>query len=155
MFVVGNEEMKEWYTDIKSIEIVEEFGKDDKLTRWSMNLSWALQYVMGIPDLLDIRIVVRRNWPEENNFSYCTVPYDKEKRIPVEKYGPIKIESGCIMPHPEDPNKCLLNTITKADLRYCPNFALKAMLRKEMIAKFRTMTVAFKKSKTYAELIKE
>ena len=102
-----------------------------------------------------MRLIVRRNWPEENNFSYCTVPYDSEKKIPVEKYGPIKIESGCMMPHPDDPNKCFINTITKADMRYCPDFAMKMILRKEMIAKFRTMTIGFKKSKTYADLIKE
>lgn len=140
---------------MKSVEILEEFGPDDKLTRWKLNLSWALTYVMGIPETVDMRLIVRRNWPEENNFSYCTVPYDSEKKIPVEKYGPIKIESGCMMPHPDDPNKCFINTITKADLRYCPDFAMKMILRKEMIAKFRTMTVGFKKSKTYADLIKE
>ena len=87
MFTAGNEEMPTWYTDLKKVEVLEEFGPGDKLTRWSLNLSWALTYVMGIPEQLDIRLVVRENWPEDGNFSYCTVPYDPEKKIPVESYG--------------------------------------------------------------------
>ena len=151
----GNEEMPNWYTDLKSMEVIEEFGPDDKLTRWNLKLSWALTYVMGIPETVDIRLIVRKNWPEENNYSYCTIPYDMEKKTPVEEYGPIKIESGCFMPHPDDPNKCFMNSLTKADLKYCPEFAIKMLMRKEWIQKFRAMTVLFKKSKTYAEMIKE
>ena len=50
MFMAGNEEMPTWYTDMKSVEVLEEFGPDDRLTRWKLNLSWALTYVMGIPE---------------------------------------------------------------------------------------------------------
>jgi len=110
---------------------------------------------MSIPEKIDIRLITRKNWPAENHYSYCTIPYDAEKKVPVESYGPIKIESGCIMPHPEDPNKCILNTLTKADFGYTPEFAIKMLLRKEMVQKFNTMQLAFKKSKTYEELTKE
>jgi len=136
MFTTTNDDMLTWYTDLKKLEVVEEFTPDDKLTKWTLNLSWALQYIMSIPEVITIRLVTRKNWPEENHFAYCTIPYDSEKNIPVEQYGPIKIESGCVMPHPEDPNKCILSTLDKADFKYMPDFAIKMLIRKEMIGKF-------------------
>lgn len=83
-----------------------------------------------------------------------TVPYDAEKKVPVEAYGAIKIESGCFTQDPTNPNKCNLYTMSKADLSMVPNFGIKMMLRKEMIGKFNAMVQSFKKSKHYETLSK-
>ena len=146
MFSNTSQDMLTWFTDLKSIEIINEFGPGDTLCKWNLQLSWALMYIMSIPEELTIRMVTRPNWPQENSYSYCTIPYDPEKHVPVEKYGPIKIESGCIMPHPEDPNKCILSTMDKMDFKYMPNFALKMIIKKEYVAKMRSMAELFKKS---------
>lgn len=129
MFTTTTSDILTWYSDLKNLEVKEEFGPNDKLTRWTLNLSWAIKYVMSIPEQIDIRLVTRENWPEQNHYAYCTIPYDAEKNVPVEKYGPVKIESGCIMPHPTDPNKAILSTLDKMDMKYMPNFALKMLLR--------------------------
>ena len=47
-------------------------------------MSWAVSYIMGIPEWVCGRIVARRNWPEENNYAFAIIPWDKEKNETVE-----------------------------------------------------------------------
>ena len=54
------------------------------------------------------------------------------------------------MPHPEDPNKCILSKLDKGNLKYMPNFALSMVLRKKIVGTIEDMVVKFKKSDTYA-----
>jgi len=42
MFATTNDDMMTWYTDLKKLEVLEEFGEGDILTRWTLNLSWAI-----------------------------------------------------------------------------------------------------------------
>ena len=99
-----------------------------------------------------MRVTTRENWPQENAFAYVIIPHDEEKRVAVEEIGPIKIATGVVLPHPDDENKCIFNILEKANLKYVPNFALKALLKKEVLGKFSVMVVNFKKSDTYAAL---
>ena len=73
---------------------------------------------------MTFRFVVRRNWPEQGKFAYVFVPYDPEKGE-VEEMGEIKISGGTAIPHPDDPNKCILTTLDKAKMKYVPNFVIK------------------------------
>ena len=64
----------------------------------------------------------------------------------------MKIKSGIIMPNPEDPTKCIITSLDKMKLKYVPNFALKSMLKKELLGKMQGMVNKFKSSAAYAEL---
>ena len=92
-----------------------------------MSLPWALQYVFSLPDYMSFRIVMRRNWPQQNQFAYVFVPYDPEKGE-VETLGKVKISAGTIIPHPQDPNKSIITNLDKMDVKYVPNFVMKKMM---------------------------
>ena len=150
-----SQDMLEWMSYLKGLEILNEFGPGDTLCRWNLNMGWAMMYIMSIPEECTVRLVTRPNWPQENYYCYCTIPYDPLKHVPVESYGPFKIESGCVMPHPDDPNKCILSSMDKLDFKYVPNFALKMLIKKEYVDKMRSMIGPFKGSSTYAALVKD
>jgi len=100
-------------------------------------------------------MVSQRNWPKENHFASTTIPYDADKKVPVEKAGPVQLSCCVIEPHPEDPKKCIIKSLGKSsESEKIPKFALKMIIR-SLIVKFRTMTGDFKQSKTYANLLKE
>ena len=99
-----------------------------------------------------MRVTTRENWPQENAFAYVMIPFDEEKRVAVEEIGPIKIATGVVLPNPDDENKCIFNILEKASLKYMPNFALKALLKSQVLGKFNVMTANFKKSDTYAAM---
>lgn len=146
------EEFTTWLSECKSFEVIEEFGANDKLVKWNLNVPWAMKYVFSIPDTIYMRQLLRKDFPEAGAQSWLSVPYDGEKRVPVEAYGAIKLESGCFIQDPVNPNKCTLYSMNKADLSMVPNFGIKMMLRKEMIGKFNTMVQTFKKSKHFETL---
>ena len=107
---------------------------------------------MSIPEWVCGRIATRRDWPEPNNYAFAIIPWDPEKNEAVEQIGPMKIQSGVIMPNPNDPNKCILTKLDKGNLKYMPTFALKMLLEKKLLGTLHTMVADFKKSKTYTEL---
>ena len=63
------------------------------------------------------------------------VPYDVKKEQVVEEMGPIKIQTGCVFPHPDNPEKSIISFLEQLNLRFVPNFALKSLLKKEVQGK--------------------
>lgn len=58
------EEFTTWLTEAKSLEVIEEFGENDKLVKWVLNVPWAMKYVFSIPDVIHVRQVLRKDFPE-------------------------------------------------------------------------------------------
>lgn len=151
MFWNTTEDSLTW-KPMKAVKLVEQINDDEKVVKFQPDLSWAVQYLMGVPEWVTGRIVVRRNWPEENMYAFAIIPFDAEKNQPVDQIGPMKLQSGIIMPNPDDPNKCILTKLDRANLRYMPNFALKMLLQKKLVGGMNQMILDYKKSKTYEEL---
>jgi hypothetical protein len=59
-----NEEFTTWLPDCKGCEVLEEFGENDKLVKWVLNVPWAMKYVFSIPDTIYMRQVLRKDFPE-------------------------------------------------------------------------------------------
>ena len=116
-----------------------------------MNLPWAFQYIFSLPDYMTFRVVVRRNWPEQNQFAYVFVPFDPQKGE-VEELGKIKVSAGTLRADPEDPNKCIITTLDKADLGMVPNFLMKKVVAGNAKKLFNKMFTGYLKSQTYANL---
>lgn len=152
MFFNTEVDCLEWKTELKAVENIEQTSEDDKLTRIQLNLPWAVKYLMSVPEWMTLRFISRKNWPEDNHYAYACFPYDDEKKIPVEEVGAMKIKSGIICPHPEDPNKCLITSLDKVNLKYLPNFALKKMLKSTFSGKLHDMVNKYKKSTVYTTI---
>lgn len=136
----------------KNLETLEEFSDSEKLIRFQPDIGFAIKYILSVPQWVCGRIVSRKEWPEPNNFAFAIIPWDPEKNCAVEQIGPMKIQSGVIMPNPNDPNKCILTKLDKGNLKYMPNFALRMLLEKKLMGAINQMVTDFKKSKTYTEL---
>jgi len=136
------------------VETIEEFGDSEKLVRFQPDVGWAVKSIAGIPDWVCGRIVAKRNWPEENNFAFAIIPWDADKNKAVNQIGPMMIQSGVIMPDPDDPQKCIVTKLDKGNLKYMPRFALKMMMNNKLVPTLTQMVIDFKKSKTYEELSK-
>ena len=139
---------------MKKVECLEEVSDSEKLVRFQPDMGMALKYIMSIPEWVCGRLVCRRNWPDEGNFAFAIIPWDSEKNQAVEQIGPMKIQSGVMIPNPDDPNKCIITKLDKGNLKYMPNFALRMLLQKKLLGTMNDMVANFKKSKTYAELAK-
>lgn len=101
--------------------------------RWTPDVSWALRKLFSIPEHIDFRMISRLNWPKENHYSTTSIPYDADKKIPVESANSMDISSCWIVPHPEDPNKSVIKGLGKsadsAGFEKIPKFALKMVKR--------------------------
>ena len=150
-FVNTEQESLTWRTDYKSVEILEQTSPDNKLVKFKMSLPWAFQYIFAVPEYLTFRIVLRRNWPQPNQFAYVFVPFDPEKGE-VEELGSIKISAGTIVPNPQDPNKCIITNLDKADMKYIPKFVVKKVIKSKAMGEINKMFTGYKKSQTYANL---
>ena len=124
---------------------MEKASQDNKLVRYKMNLPWAFQYIFSLPEYMTFRLVFRRNWPNPNEYAYACVPYDPEKGE-VEELGKIKISAGTIRPDPEDPTKCIITTLDKADMKYIPKFVMKKGLKKKLADGMAKMFANYKNS---------
>ena len=43
------------------------------------------------------------------------------------------MQSGVIMPDPEDPNKCIITKLDKGNLKYMPRFAIKMIMNNKVV----------------------
>ena len=68
----------------KKVEVLDVINEDEQLVRMTLNIPWAVQYVMNIPETYTIRLCRRFNWPAENHYTYTTFPYDEVKQEVVE-----------------------------------------------------------------------
>ena len=153
MMLSTSEDRITWQPELLSAEILKEYGSpDDTLQRFKYKLPIAIKYLMSIPESIDVRICKRENWPEENNYAYMSIPFDVEKNEAVEEIGGMKLKTGVVMPDPEDPNKCIITTLDKVNLKYMPNFALKRLMRKAVNGKMFEMVKKYKASATYAQI---
>lgn len=57
---------------------MKDWGPNDKVAKYKMDLPWALQYIMSMPDELMIRFISKKDWPEADSIAYAIVPYDME-----------------------------------------------------------------------------
>ena len=140
----------EWQPEVNGAAMVEEYSPDDAIIRWNIKLNFALQYIMSIPETMCMRMITRKDWPEENSFAYAIIPYNEEKKQAVEEIGPMKVKSGVIFPHPTDAEKCMITSLDKLNLKYMPNFILKSMIKKEVGGRMTEMCNKYKKSAAYA-----
>ena len=150
-FLNTDQESLTWREDYKEVEVLEQISPDNKLVKFRMSLPWAFQYIFSLPDYMTFRVVVRRNWPEQNQFAYVFVPFDPQKGE-VEELGKIKVSAGTLRADPEDPNKCIITTLDKADLGMVPNFLMKKVVAGNAKKLFNKMFTGYLKSQTYANL---
>jgi len=50
MLTTTDSDALSWYPDIKQFEIIEVYSPDDKLVRWTLDMSWALKKLFSIPE---------------------------------------------------------------------------------------------------------
>jgi len=151
MFVNASEESLAWEPEsVKSKLKVKDWGPDDFVLEFIIDIPWALKYMMSIPDILTTRVVLKKDFPTPGSHNYLLIPYDMEKGQCVETMGGMKIKSGCISPHPTDPNKCILVSCDSFSLGMMPDFAVKAMLKTKAIGPIQEKIAKFKKSQICA-----
>ena len=107
--------------------------------------------MMKIPDKMCMRMITRENWPEQGAYGYAILPYDEEKGVTLEELGPMKVKCGVIKPHPDDPNKSIVETLESGNLKYVPNFVLKGMMKKMGVKKLQELVDKYKKSSVYKQ----
>ena len=151
MFTYVGAERKEWDDQCKSSEVVKELAAGDKVCKWELKLNRAIKAVMKMPDKICMRMIVRENWPEQGSFGYALLPYDLEKNLTLEEFGPMKIKCGVIKPHPTDPNKSNIETLESGNLKFVPNFVLKGLMKKMGLKKIQDMVEKYKKSSIYKQ----
>ena len=149
MFTYVGAERKEWDDACKSSEVVKELAAGDKICMWEIKLNKAIKAVMKVPDKMCMRMIVRENWPMQGSYGYALLPYDLEKSLTLEEFGPMKIKCGVIKPHPTDPNKSNIETLESGNLKFVPNFVLKGLMKKMGLKKIQDMVEKYKKSSFY------
>ena len=75
-----SEETPEWIDMAKKVEVLDQINDDEQLVRMTLNVSWALRYIMKIPEHYTVHFCRRVNWPAENHYAYATFPYDEAKQ---------------------------------------------------------------------------
>ena len=78
-FVNNTPESCDYMPDCKSKKVVKDWGPNDFVCIYELDLGWAIRYITGIPKDLPVHVVTKSNWPEEGCYGYVCVPYDVEK----------------------------------------------------------------------------
>lgn len=120
---------------LKSVTLIKEFGPGDKVIRFETDIAWAIKVIVKAPDEIFIRMVTRKNWPEEGSMGYVVVPFDVKNNVCLDEFGPLKIKSGIISPDPEEEGNSIITMLDVMNFRYVPNFALAQILKKKIIPK--------------------
>lgn len=109
--------------------------------------------MMGIPDLMCIRMVTRRDYPAPGSLSYLVVPFDRERGVAIEEVGPMKVKSGVLQAHPSgDPNQCVVYTLDCMGTGM-PEWGLSMLMKNMLHGEMRKRTAAFKQSSHYERLV--
>ena len=150
-FTYTGNERKDWDSACKSSELLKELGPGDIVIMWGIKVNRAIKYMMKLPDKMCMRMVTRENWPEQGSYGYALLPYDEEKGVTLEEFGPMKMKCGTIKPHPDDPNKSILETLESNNLKYVPMFVLKGMMKKLGPKKIQEFVDKYQKSTVYKQ----
>lgn len=151
MFTTLDEEALTWMDRTTSRKKVKDWGPEDCVIETKLDVPWAMKYLTGIPETIYLRFIQKRNWPNQGDHAYCCIPYDMEKGQCCDQVGMLKIKSGVISPHPENPDKCILVSLdSMTPGMMMPDFALKAMMKSKATGPVKDMIVKFKKSQFYA-----
>jgi hypothetical protein len=151
MFLANDPESVKWREGVSEITVIKDWGPNDSVSRWKAEVPWAIKYMMSLPDYWTLRIISKKDDPEEGTHQYAIIPYDIENNINLESDGVMKLKTGIIQRHPEDKNKCILTSLDSLRLSYVPNFALKSLMSKSF-DKISGSVKEFKKSKMYEQL---
>ena len=108
---------------------------------------------MSVPEWVTVRVLGRRDWPETGQYAFAIIPWDVEKETAVEQIGPIKLNSGVIIPDLGDPTKSIVTRIDRGNFKYMPSFALRMIIENKLIPTLEELVVNFKKSDYYAQLM--
>jgi len=142
-----SEESMQWRDKVKALRTIHDYGPYDKVVRQEMDLPWALRYIMSVADGYTIRFVGRADWPSESNYSYAVIPFDVETNTCVESQGMLKIKSGVISPHPQDPSQSVLTGMDLANLGMMPSWGLGFLMKKLSLPQIAAMVANYKKVK--------
>eukprot|EP00933_Yihiella_yeosuensis_P040702 TRINITY_DN3505_c0_g1_i1.p1 TRINITY_DN3505_c0_g1~~TRINITY_DN3505_c0_g1_i1.p1 ORF type:complete len:349 (+),score=77.68 TRINITY_DN3505_c0_g1_i1:22-1047(+) len=144
MFTDWSERSVAWREKMANITKVKDYGPNDQVVQYELTVPWAVRYVMAIPTSMAVRVARRENWPESGDFAYACVPFDLEQNIAVEEMGMLKIKTGVITAHPEDPNMSLLRGMDLVNLGMIPSWGLGYLLKHMSLPAIASMTSAFK-----------
>jgi len=130
-----------WRERVKSLQTVKVFSPEDIVVNYAMDMLALVAWALGLPDMMCIRIVQRRNWPSQGEHAYACVPYGMVNDVCLESMGPLKTKTGILSAHPNDPeNQTMLTGNDLADLpSMMPNFALALMFKKMLPAQITCM----------------
>ena len=67
----------------KAVETIKQEG-DEKLVKITPDAPWAFKYLMGVPDEVTVKMITRKNFPQEGLFAFAVIPFDIVKNQPVE-----------------------------------------------------------------------
>ena len=153
MLMTKGPESLEWNDKLSFIEVVGDYGPDDKIVELGMKLPWLIKYMMSVPDVLCMRMITRRDYPEPGMLSYIVVPFDRQRGVAVEEVGPMKVKSGVVQAHPSgDPNKSVVFSLDMFGSGM-PEWGLSMMMKTMLKSEMKKRTSAFLKSNYYARLM--
>lgn len=56
--------LMEWRPEIKAVELLKDWGPNDRVIRLTPDLPWAIKYIMSVPEQLTFRIIKKTDFPE-------------------------------------------------------------------------------------------
>jgi hypothetical protein len=145
MYTDPSPEACDYTPNVKSKKCIKDWGPDDKVWLYHLELNWALRYIMGFPEILPLHVVKKEDYPEKGSYSYTCVPYDVEKNINLETLGPYRADTGCFTPDPQDPMKCTYTQISRMDMKLMPEFAQIKTLQSQCLEMTRNLVNGYKK----------
>ena len=117
--------------------VVRENAPGDRVLAARLNMFRLLRRMLGYPDPMCLRVIVRHDTPSAGDVSYLCVPYDIDKGCEVEALGPLKVQSGIISAHPDDPRRSIARTLDLAGMGFLPDrmlgFIIKAVISKTVV----------------------
>jgi hypothetical protein len=84
-FVNNTPKSYEFWPEIKSKKVEKDWGPNDFVVTYDLDLPWAMRYIMSFPTSLTLHIVSEKDFPTEGCYGYSCVPYDIKTNKNTEK----------------------------------------------------------------------
>lgn len=124
------ERRKEWDTQFKSYSLPlggDPFRDEECVLDYEVDLG-TLVHMVGFPRRIIVKVRKRHDYPQPGMMTFASFGLDVEGkcRDVSSKLGGQK--TGTIMPHPQDPSKCIVHSLALSNTGGLPKWGLKMLM---------------------------